>query len=70
MADDEPQSREEPPRPPRDWIQIFVTALPGLVAAIALVFTWVSINATKDATNHQLQVAEQGQVKKIGRAHV
>ena len=59
---EELQSREVPPRPPRDWIQIFVTALPGLAAAIALIFTWLSINATKDATNRQLQVAEQGQV--------
>jgi hypothetical protein len=59
---EELQSREVPPRPPRDWLQIFVTALPGLAAAIALIFTWLSINATKDATNRQLEVAEQGQV--------
>jgi uncharacterized protein YjbI with pentapeptide repeats len=55
-------------RPPRDWIQISVTALPGLAAVIALIFTWVSINATTNttnhqlnATNHQLQISEQGQ---------
>ena len=56
------QSRKEPKRPWREWIQAFVTALPGLAAAIALIFTWQSINATKDATNRQLQITEQGQV--------
>jgi uncharacterized protein YjbI with pentapeptide repeats len=66
---EELQSLKVPTRPPRDWIQIFVTALPGLAAAAALFFTWQSINATTDATNHQLnatnrqlQIAEQGQV--------
>jgi uncharacterized protein YjbI with pentapeptide repeats len=59
---EELQSRRVPTRPPRDWIQIFVTALPGLAAVIALIFTWLSINATTNATNRQLQVAEQGQV--------
>ena len=44
------------------WIQIIVTALPGLAAVIALIFTWQSINATTNATNRQLQIAEQGQV--------
>lgn len=43
---------------PRDWIQISVTALPGLAAVIALIFTWQSINAT----DVQLQVTEQGQI--------
>jgi Pentapeptide repeats (8 copies) len=38
------------------------TALPGLAAFVALIFTWVSISATTDATNRQLKVAEQGQV--------
>jgi hypothetical protein len=56
------QSRKEPKRPWREWIQAFVTALPGLAAAIALIFTWQSINATRDATNRQLQVAQEGQV--------
>ena len=51
-------SRPVPPRTPRDWIQISVTALPGLAAVIALIFTWVSINAT----NFQLKIAEQGQI--------
>lgn len=50
------------PRPPRDWIQIFVTALPGLAAVIALIFTWLSISAATDATNRQLGIAQQGQV--------
>lgn len=50
------------PRPPHDWIQIFVTALPGLAAVGALIFTWLSINATTSATNKQLGIAEQGQV--------
>jgi Pentapeptide repeats (8 copies) len=59
---EELQSRREPKRPPRDWIQIIATALPGLAALIALIFTWQSINATTDATNRQLQVAGQGQV--------
>ena len=45
-----------PPR--RDWIQISVTALPGVVALIALVFAYLSIRATND----QLQIAEQGQI--------
>jgi hypothetical protein len=56
---EELQSRRDPPR---DWIQIIATALPGLAALIALIFTWQSINATTDATTRQLQVAEQGQV--------
>jgi uncharacterized protein YjbI with pentapeptide repeats len=66
---EELQSRREPKRPPRDLIQIIVTALPGLAAFVALIFTWQSINATTDATNHQLnatnhqlRIAEQGQV--------
>src|SRR5690348_1317833 len=44
--------------PPRDWIQISVTALPGLAAVIALIFTSLSIRAT----GAQLQIAEQGQI--------
>jgi Pentapeptide repeats (8 copies) len=35
-----------------------VTALPGLAAVIALIFTWVAVNAT----NGQLHVTEQGQI--------
>src|SRR5262245_29081640 len=49
-------------RPPRDLLQVFVTALPGLVAIIAVIFTWISINNTAKATTHQLQIADQGQV--------
>jgi hypothetical protein len=59
---EELQSRKVPTRPPRDWIQIIVTALPGLAAVIALIYTWQSINATTNATNRQLQIAGQGQV--------
>ncbi len=47
---------------PRDWIQILVTGLPGLAAILALIFTWLSINATTHATNDQLHIAEQGQI--------
>lgn len=43
---------------PRDWIKISVTALPGLAAVIALIFTALSIHAT----DVQLQVTEQGQI--------
>src|SRR6266496_3416719 len=50
------------PRPPRGRMQTFLTALPSLVAVGALIFTWVSIVKTTDATNHQLQITEQGQV--------
>jgi hypothetical protein len=46
----------------REGIKIFVTALPGLVAVAALIFTAQSLKATIDATNRQLQIAEQGQV--------
>jgi uncharacterized protein YjbI with pentapeptide repeats len=66
---EELQSRKVATRPPRDWMQIFVTALPGLAAAIALILTWLSINATINASNHQLnatshqlQITEQGQL--------
>jgi uncharacterized protein YjbI with pentapeptide repeats len=45
-------------RLPRDWIQISVTALPGLAAVIALIFTSLAIRAT----GTQLQIAEQGQI--------
>jgi Pentapeptide repeats (8 copies) len=44
--------------PPRDWIQISVTALPGLAAVIALIFTSLAIRAT----GSQLRIAEQGQI--------
>ena len=45
-------------RPQRDWIQISVTALPGLAAVIALIFTSLAIRAT----GAQLRIAEQGQI--------
>jgi hypothetical protein len=42
----------------RDRLLIFVTALPGLAAVIALVFTWLSVNTT----NYQLSISEQSQI--------
>lgn len=42
----------------RDWVQTLVTALPSIVAAIALIFTWRTVNAT----NSQLQTNLQGQI--------
>jgi hypothetical protein len=45
-------------RPPRDWIQISVTALPGLAAVIALIFTSLAIHAT----DNQLQLTQQAQI--------
>jgi hypothetical protein len=42
----------------RDWIQISVTALPGLAAVIALIFTSLAIRAT----GAQVQISEQGQI--------
>jgi len=52
------QSYSANARPPRDWLQISVTAIPALAAVIALVFTSLSIRAT----DTQLQIAEQGQI--------
>jgi uncharacterized protein YjbI with pentapeptide repeats len=49
-------------QPRHDWLQILATALPGLAAFGALIFTWLSISATTSATNNQIQIAEQGQV--------
>jgi uncharacterized protein YjbI with pentapeptide repeats len=52
-------------RPQRDWVAITASSLPGLAAVIALIFTFFSVQATKgqlQATQHQLQVAEQGQI--------
>jgi hypothetical protein len=40
---EELQRRKVPIRPPRDWIQIAVTALPGLAAAIALILTCITV---------------------------
>jgi hypothetical protein len=45
-------------RPARDWLQISVTALPGLAAVFALIFTAVNIHAT----DVQLQLTEQDQI--------
>jgi hypothetical protein len=53
------------PRPPRDWIAIGVTALPGIAALVALLFTYLSVRATNgqlDETKQQLQITEQGQI--------
>src|ERR1700760_1822946 len=58
-------SHPVPARPTRDWIQISVTALPGLAAVIALIFTSLSIRATDaqlQLNNVQLKIAEQGQI--------
>jgi hypothetical protein len=52
------QRRTATGRPPRDWIQISITALPGLAAVIALIFTSLAVRAT----NAQLQITEQGQI--------
>jgi hypothetical protein len=46
------------PRPQRDWIVISVAGLPGLAAVAALIFTALSVLATKE----QLQIAAQGQI--------
>ena len=66
---EELQRRKEAGPPRRDWVQTLVTALPGLIAGVALIFTWLSISATTKATNdqlqtanHQLNITEQGQV--------
>ena len=45
-------------RPRRDWIQIFVTVLPSIIALSALIFTYQSVNATRG----QLQITEQAQI--------
>ena len=50
-----------PTQPKRDWITLAVVAfagLPGLAPLVALIFTYQSVNAT----NVQLQIAEQGQI--------
>ena len=43
-------------------MQAIGTLLVGIAAIGALIFTWLSIVKTTDATNHQLQITEQGQV--------
>lgn len=45
-------------RPVRDWLILTISALPGLAAVVALIFTSLSIRATND----QLRLAEQGQI--------
>src|ERR1700730_1274433 len=52
-------------RPPRDWVAIAASSLPGLAAAIALIFTGLQVHATNgqlQATKNQLQITEQGQI--------
>jgi hypothetical protein len=59
------QEQRPPPRPPRDWVAIIVTALPGLAALIAVGFTFASVKATQSQVQiaHQEQItAEQGQI--------
>jgi uncharacterized protein YjbI with pentapeptide repeats len=53
------------PQKQRDWVAIVASNLSGLAAVIALIFTALSVQATKGqlhVTQHQLQVAEQGQI--------
>jgi Pentapeptide repeats (8 copies) len=45
-------------RQARDWVQVTVTALPGLAAVIALMFSYLAVQAT----GTQLQITEQGQI--------
>jgi hypothetical protein len=67
---------QQQPVSSRDWVQIIVTALPGIAALIALIFTYASLNgqlqansnqlqATKDqlqATKDQISIESQGQI--------
>jgi len=49
----------------RDWIQILVSALPGLAAVIALVFAALSVQANNvqlKETRQQLDISQQGQI--------
>jgi hypothetical protein len=59
------QRAPAPSRPPRDWVAIIVTALPGVAALIAVGFTFASVKATQGQVQiaHQQQItAEQGQI--------
>jgi hypothetical protein len=56
---DVPERRD---RPKRDWIQIVVTALPGLAAIVALIFTLRATNDQLQETRQQLQINGQGQI--------
>jgi uncharacterized protein YjbI with pentapeptide repeats len=62
----EPGQEPVPPlRPPRDWVALSASSLPGLAAVIALIFTALSVQATKgqlQSTQQQLLVTEQGQI--------
>ena len=52
-------------RPPRDWVAITASSLPGLAAVIALIFTGLQVHATNgqlQETKNQLHIAEQGQI--------
>jgi hypothetical protein len=60
---------QQPPPLSRDWVQIIVTALPGIAALIALIFTYTSLKgqlqANTDqlqATKSQLSIESQGQI--------
>jgi hypothetical protein len=60
-ADTLAQARQPIPvakRQPRDWVQVTVTALPGLAAVIALMFSYLAVQAT----GTQLQITEQSQI--------
>src|SRR3984893_10562957 len=52
-------------RPPRDWVAITASSLPGLAAVVALIFTGLQVHATNgqlQETKNQLHIAEQGQI--------
>lgn len=44
--------------PLRNWLLVFISALPGIVAVIALIFT----NASLRATDNELQIEQKGQI--------
>jgi hypothetical protein len=56
---------QQPKQSLRDWILISVTALPGIAAVIALIFTFASVQAVRgelQVTRGQLSIAAQGQI--------
>jgi uncharacterized protein YjbI with pentapeptide repeats len=60
-----PDGEHTSSRPPRDWVAITASSLPGLAAVVALIFTALTVQATKgqlQATQQQLTVTELGQI--------
>src|SRR6516164_4939093 len=52
-------------QPPRDRVVLLVSSLPGIAALVAIIFTALQLNVTHgqlQATQHQLQITEQGQI--------